>query len=684
MIDSLLETSKITPEWEDFYIEGREITKILQPMKTKNQIVTSTASDLRLSMSWGISLLSSQVGEESILTQSDTFSKRIIKELTKVSFFYTENIEYYVKRLTKFKEQLTFIDKNDLTEKKMIKAYDQLELGLKEMYKELNLLRNFINSNFNIETILLNKYIKYTKGLIKEEDVNLILTKIKLHSLDTLVSQDAVGKISIEAEKLFSRYYYRKYTDDSDKILFKYISNPHSISSDWEVFFFGIYIGFIIMIILLIFIISSHFNIDTDTDFEYFLLFPIFRGVLLICTYIWLWGLNVYYWNKNGINFKLVLQFDEHYSELPTILQRAAGLTTIVLLSLLYYLLIRTKTAETLEFLNIIPIKFTPLIGWVVFFVYLFFPSQNYCNYKGRMWFFRMIWYSIKLKEFIPCMWFMSQFSSFAGGLRDLAYTFCYYYHYNHTPHEISKACDERGFGILFFSLIPFFIRMVHSAKLAYYQGHFYPQFIITLRYFFSILATFMLSVMLMVDLYYLLYWFIAVLWSALLSFYFDLKLDWGFLDKTSKNYPLREKLCFKDKGFYFFCMVFNLIGRFVWVIIINPQIIYKFMRPQFVLTIFFFAELVRKAIWNFIYVENKHIAACSTFRATRFVPFPFWKEEDGRFLLKNETKEVIDKIKERINKIKESLFMYEEKGKEEFVQRIKSICKDNMRDYIF
>ncbi len=681
-INDLLDSSSITPEWEDFYIDGKKIKQDLQDLKTKNDIITNAAADLRLSVNWGISLLESKNGETAILI-AKSFESSMIKELNKVSFFYVENIEYYLFRLDKIKHQLKFNELQDNQNSSYEKAERQLELAIKELYKELGLLKNFLTVNFSIETILINKFLSYSKNVFGEELKSNIIKAIKSHSLDSIVNLDIAGKVQLETERIFARYFYKKYNKESNKIINDYALSSGSASSKLEMFSFGVFVGIMIMILIVILLISSHFNIKVDSDLEYFLLFPIFRGVLLICTYMWLWALNVYAFNKFGINYKLVFMFDDHYTDLTKQLRRASALTTIVLLSMLYYFLIRTKVSEIFEVFNIIPIKFTPLIGWFVFFGYMFFPSTHYCNYRGRKWFLRMIKYSVELREYMPSYWFMSQFSSMAGALRDLAYTICYYYHFNDNPLDISKACDERGFLILTFSLLPFIIRMVHTAKLAYNQKAVYPQFIVSLRYFFSMLATFLSSVMLMIDIKYLIYWLTAVVFSTLFSFYFDLKMDWGFLDKTSPNYPLRHKLCFKNKYFYYSCIVINFFGRIVWVLIINPQVIYMLMRPQFVLTIFFFVELIRKAFWNFIYVENKHILLCSTFRATVFIPLPYTKLEDGEYVLKAENKTDVDKIKERINKIKESNEIQERKLKEEFYNKLISISKSKLKDYV-
>jgi hypothetical protein len=56
-----------------------------------------------------------------------------------------------------------------------------------------------------------------------------------------------------------------------------------------------------------------------------------YRGLALVFIYNWYLALNVYVWNKNYVNYKLVFTFDYHYSELYYIIRRCSIFTLIYL-----------------------------------------------------------------------------------------------------------------------------------------------------------------------------------------------------------------------------------------------------------------------------------------------------------------------------------------------------------------
>jgi hypothetical protein len=45
------------------------------------------------------------------------------------------------------------------------------------------------------------------------------------------------------------------------------------------------------------------------------LIFPIFRGSGLLISYMFLYGWNVYCWKLFKINYKLIFNFNNHYSD---------------------------------------------------------------------------------------------------------------------------------------------------------------------------------------------------------------------------------------------------------------------------------------------------------------------------------------------------------------------------------
>jgi hypothetical protein len=68
----------------------------------------------------------------------------------------------------------------------------------------------------------------------------------------------------------------------------------------------------------------------TDNDNFYFY-FPMYRGLSLIIIYNWFLALNVYIWNKNYVNYKLVFKFNYHYSQLYYIIRRCSIFSLVFL-----------------------------------------------------------------------------------------------------------------------------------------------------------------------------------------------------------------------------------------------------------------------------------------------------------------------------------------------------------------
>jgi hypothetical protein len=61
------------------------------------------------------------------------------------------------------------------------------------------------------------------------------------------------------------------------------------------------------------------------------------RGTGLFLLYFWFLAFDVFGWNYFRINYKIYLGFNHHFSTLPEILERVMILSSIYLISLLFY-----------------------------------------------------------------------------------------------------------------------------------------------------------------------------------------------------------------------------------------------------------------------------------------------------------------------------------------------------------
>ena len=112
--------------------------------------------------------------------------------------------------------------------------------------------------------------------------------------------------------------------------------------------------------------------------------------------------------------------------------------------------------------------------------------------------------------------------------------------------------------------------------------------------------------------------WLFFAILSTIYSYIWDLKMDWGLLDRSQqKNYLLRKELSYNNKTFYYSAMLMNLVLRMSWVFSISPGIVdeLKVQKEMFSLIISFL-EMFRRCVWNFFRVEKEHIKNQQLFQA--------------------------------------------------------------------
>ncbi|RID45342.1 hypothetical protein BRARA_I02080 [Brassica rapa] len=115
---------------------------------------------------------------------------------------------------------------------------------------------------------------------------------------------------------------------------------------------------------------------------------------------------------------------------------------------------------------------------------------------------------------------------------------------------------------------------------------------------------------------------------AAIFCTYWDLVLDWGLLNRTSKNRWLRDKLLIPQKKVYFIAMILNVLLRFAWVQTVL-DFNFSFMHKQTMVAVVASLEIIRRGIWNFFRLENEHLNNVGKYRAFKTVPLPFNYDED-------------------------------------------------------
>ena len=678
---STLENAKVA-EWDVFYFDVLKLKDILHPLKKRKDEV------LVICLEFGINISSNDFSHklndanEELICSVCEFKDEIITELNRIYFFYTENMIYYKKRFDKIIDQLTFIKNTRSFD--YSKQKKQLELAIKELYKELNLMKGFININIEAERLLMKKIKIYCDAVFSEEKYVSSIKQISDYSIEPLASDHKIDQLLKEIETAFITFFYKDYKISAKKILTNHINQKVYLTGK-QFFMFGVFWGVFAIILIITVSIAVRYGIDMDNDPEFNLIFPMFRGQINICLFLWFIALNVYMWNKYSVNYRLIFKFNNHYSNFITLLKRATVFSSIVGFMILYYIVIRTKSSDILETVHYMPIRMAPLISWICFLVYFLCPFDAF-NLEGRKYFFQHLRNAVFNFEIETSSFFiMSLFGSGAGIIRDFIYSLCYYYNYNQEYINGERSCDPISTPLVIISLIPpIIISLIMTLKWSFINGDLFLQSVNFLRFFFSI-ATIAMALSIKNDPQYWVIWAITACWTAIHSFYWDVKLDWGLLQTTSENFLLRDKLAIKTKWIYYIFIGIDLCLRFLWVLIISPDVVYSFLRPEFVFMILYWGEACRRGISNYMIIEYEHICTCNNFRATQAIETPFTKDEKGNYIIKSEAiKEYNlerDKVNERLHKIIEKSFLNSSKWikNKDFLKRLELFITENI-----
>ena len=632
-------------EWRLFYMDYHKLKKLLKTFKKNFLYIThKTIKDSKLTnksfslkqMELNLKRLDSvnipdrenPKFQLSLISKKITFYRQLCIELYKVKFFYDRNMTFYKNKLRKIEKHLSEISKYENLSYLKIKY----ENALKELYKEMGYMSKYIDLNLQAKRKIIKKFNKYiqsqniikerTKSTLEQEDE---IKKMLEYINNTIINND-LNTISLkeaDIEKLFRKFFFDKYLFNAIKVL-KESKAEVSIKQKYA-FYFGFFIGILLIIFILCILIANHFHIDMDDDAKFKTIFPMFRGYLVMVLYYWFLGLNVYVWNTFHINYKLAFNFDSHYSPVISIFKRAAFFTMIVAIMLLCYMIERTQIPILYDLINFIPLELTPLISYIFVFIYLFCPFKHTFNYFGRLYLgtlFVETMASITTTSDLRHTWLGDQMTSLVGPFRDIEYTVCYYVHYNNTFEEKKRLCSSRRPIVILIGIYPYVIRFLQVIKTMWEKKIIFPDILNAIKYILSILVAISSYYSKTIEIFGKT-WLLIAGFSSCWSYCWDMKMDYGLLQNGTNNLFLRNDLFYKKNWIYYTAMVLNLMGRFAWVLTISPDVVYRWIRPEFFLMVIYMIEMCRRGMWNFFRIELKHIDLCKHFQVSDKIALP-------------------------------------------------------------
>ncbi len=623
--------------WEDFYMNYQIMLKILEPFKLQyrkklDRAVPKTRYSFALSQNSidNNSLLANYIPDNDFdfSKMDNMFIEQFKEELKKVNHFFIET--FYGRLKQRFHSITEQINHADLINEFEIYE-DTFEIAIKEVYKEVSLLEEFISLNQEAKEKLLKKYDKYFKYFFEDEEgkvsnLRKTINDFIENNTELLNSDDKLRELKDNISKTFIHYFSGKYKNKTHKILKSYLTNVKLTES--ESFYLGFFIGLLCFIFIFIIFLAYNYDIDMDRDPDFKSIFPMFRGFFIVCLYWWILGFNVYFWNKSNISYKVIFKFDNHFSTVIEICKRASFFTFILFASTLIYIIKRANIPLVSNIFMSIPSHILPLICWGTLIFYIFFPFEGIFNYEGRIYLHQLFAESMGsflLKTDFRHVWFIDQMTTFISTMRDMEYTLCYYAYYDAPLKSIIEHCSKTRGIYLFIAFFPNMLRILQCLKQIYDTKKKYPQIYNIIKYFLNIIVA-CLSFFWPTFPFLHPVWFIFTFISSCYSFAWDIKMDFGLLQK-GKNYPLRDKLYYKKKYYYYIVSILDFFFRFLWLITLSPEVINAFIRPESLSIILSSVEIFRRGMWNLIRVEYKHFEISKEFKVTNDVELPFIKQ---------------------------------------------------------
>ncbi|XP_048415006.1 xenotropic and polytropic retrovirus receptor 1 homolog [Stegostoma tigrinum] len=618
-------SAHLTPEWRKQYIEYEGLKKMLYMAQNQAPLpgVTEPAAIQRYYASF----------EERFFQISE-------KELTKINTFYAEKLAEAQRRLATLQNELEGvldvqreggvrpsshwwgILQRPNRHRARHKAMCDLKLAFSELYLNLILLQNYQNLNLTGFSKILKKYDKMfhsTKGASWQA------TQVETSPVYT---SKKIDQLIAEVESLYTN---ELAGGDRAQAMKRLRVPPLGVTQTppvWITFRVGLQCGIILALMVLIIIKAIYVSQEASM----WPLLRAYRGGFIMIEFVFLLGINTYGWRKAGVNHTLIFELDprnhlshQQFFELAGFL---GVLWCVSLLACLFSTYIHT------------PMPVNPLVLYGFMLLLLLNPTKTF-YYKSRVWLLKVLCRSVTApfhKVSFADFWLADQLNSMGTVFLDLWSLICFYtfeVNWENNQGLLSPPAEEKfggngySYGVTcIIQCIPPWIRFAQCLRRYRDSRDAFPHLANAGKYStVFIMVTFAAlystekersQLTIGVKVYFYL-WAVTTCVSTIFTIGWDLRMDWGLLDKNTKeNKYLREETVYQNKIYYYCAMIQDVILRIAWALNILFVQNKNSVVAEIISTTLAPLEVFRRFVWNFFRLENEHLNNCGEFRAVR------------------------------------------------------------------
>nr|QDJ94058.1 PHO1 [Glycine max] len=488
----------------------------------------------------------------------------------------------------------------NFTKENLSKVEETLKLAFIEFYQKLRLLKNYTLLNVLAFSKIMKKYDKITlRGAAK--------AYMKMVDKSNLGSSDEVIRLMERVENVFIKHFSNSNRNKGMGILRpKPKRERHRVT-----FSMGFSAGCsAALTVALILIVRARKIMDHSGSTQYMeIMFPLYRRYRVNHSFIF--------------GFKQGTDLGYHQVLFVSFVLAALALASVIAN---LDMEIDPVTKQFEEFTELLPLFL------VLSVIAILLCPLNTVYRSSRMFFLTCVCHCIcapLYKVTLPDFFMADQFTSQVQALRSFEFYICYY-GWGAFKHR-ETSCKSNGIFRAFSFIVaatPYWSRFLQCLRRLYEEKDIMQGYN-ALKYFLTIAAVCLRTASTLNQGmgWTVLAWIFSIS-TSIFSTYWDLVLDWGLLQRHSKNRWLRDKLLIPHKSVYFAAMVMNVLLRFAWLqTILNFK--FSFLHRQAMVSIAASLEIIRRGMWSFFRIENEHLNNVGKYRAFKSVPLPFNYDEE-------------------------------------------------------
>ncbi|KAH6665581.1 EXS family-domain-containing protein [Halenospora varia] len=501
-----------------------------------------------------------------------------------------------------------FVPKPDAVNVPYPEAKRQLKLAFQEYYRGLDLLKSYAVLNRTAFRKLNKKYDKAVRPSRPLEFVQDYVDKA------WFVNSDVIEGHVKTTEDLYARYFER---GNSKAAVSKLRSHKGYKDESKSAFLNGLLIGtgFIFAIDGLISGVRLLSSDDKDMRKMTSSHLKLYAGYFLMLCIFFLFCLDCQAWTKNKVNYPFIFEFDStHHLDWRKLAKFPSFFT--FLFGITFWLNFTRVFGGRDLFL------WYPVILILISLAIIILPLPV-LYHRSRKWFAYAHW-RLLLAGFYPVEFrdvFLGDiYCSLTYSVSNIELFFCLCVNGWEEPQWCGSSQSRVR---AFLSALPPMWRAQQCLRRYYDSPSAFPHLVNAGKYASVIMVIVTLSM------YHNnltndnlgLFIFCALVNSVFASFW-DLYMDFGLLQRHSKNFLLRDILTFEPGWIYYVIIVVDPILRLSWI----PYTIFtNNMQPSgLVAFIIGFVEVFRRGAWALFRLENEHCANITQHRASRDVPLPY------------------------------------------------------------